>query len=311
MKGEGLSTEEHRMTEQLDHSETDRRYYKYVTRATGQIILKTRSLRWSSPLLFNDPFDNQFDFLIGGDPQAATQLALSKLWTTYCDAREARLDGPLERLVCYLSSHSKRLSREEFDGIFGGAMESVASNGEHYLPELRSKLRVSARRHKILCLSLTLESLLMWAYYAEGHRGLALRFRDVDQHDSPWKMGAPVRYCSDIPTLFETETLSDALLGRLTVDHRETLLRFVYAKSFQWAHEKEWRLFSGTGRNENADYEDIGFHPLELDGIILGANMAEDDRIAFTVMVQELYPHAVILKAQPRSREFALDIVAA
>ena len=32
-------------------------FYKYVSAAVAKTILATRRLRWSSPLLFNDPFD--------------------------------------------------------------------------------------------------------------------------------------------------------------------------------------------------------------------------------------------------------------
>jgi hypothetical protein len=32
-------------------------FYKYMTARVAKIVLATRRLRWSSPLLFNDPFD--------------------------------------------------------------------------------------------------------------------------------------------------------------------------------------------------------------------------------------------------------------
>jgi hypothetical protein len=32
-------------------------FFNYVTAAVAKIVLTTRKLRWSSPLLFNDPFD--------------------------------------------------------------------------------------------------------------------------------------------------------------------------------------------------------------------------------------------------------------
>ena len=32
-------------------------FYKYTSSTTAKIILATQRLRWSSPLLFNDPFD--------------------------------------------------------------------------------------------------------------------------------------------------------------------------------------------------------------------------------------------------------------
>ena len=38
----------------------DRKYfYKYVTVETALLILQNRKLKYSSPVLFNDPFDTQ------------------------------------------------------------------------------------------------------------------------------------------------------------------------------------------------------------------------------------------------------------
>ena len=40
------------------NSRHDRRFfYKYMSAETARIILANRRLRWSSPILFNDPFD--------------------------------------------------------------------------------------------------------------------------------------------------------------------------------------------------------------------------------------------------------------
>ena len=37
------------------------RLYKYMKATTATTVLDSNSLRWSSPTLFNDPFDLQFD----------------------------------------------------------------------------------------------------------------------------------------------------------------------------------------------------------------------------------------------------------
>lgn len=37
-------------------------FYKYMTVGTAKAVLTNTSLRYSSPLLFNDPFDHQIDF---------------------------------------------------------------------------------------------------------------------------------------------------------------------------------------------------------------------------------------------------------
>lgn len=42
----------------------DRRFfYKYMTAETARIVLANRTLRWSCPVLFNDPFDIHPDTL--------------------------------------------------------------------------------------------------------------------------------------------------------------------------------------------------------------------------------------------------------
>jgi hypothetical protein len=36
-------------------------FFKYYTADSAKLTLKNTSRKWSTPLLFNDPFDNQFD----------------------------------------------------------------------------------------------------------------------------------------------------------------------------------------------------------------------------------------------------------
>ena len=53
-------------------------FYKYVTTATGRIILENGTLRWSAPAVLNDPFDMQFAFQIPQDLDAVKALATEK-----------------------------------------------------------------------------------------------------------------------------------------------------------------------------------------------------------------------------------------
>jgi hypothetical protein len=36
-------------------------FFKYYTAASAKLTLQHTSRKWSTPLLFNDPFDNQFE----------------------------------------------------------------------------------------------------------------------------------------------------------------------------------------------------------------------------------------------------------
>ena len=57
--------------------------FKYVTAPTAMTILRSGSLRWSSPLEFNDPFDTRRDF----------ELPFAN--ADFCEAVVARFDSYL------------------------------------------------------------------------------------------------------------------------------------------------------------------------------------------------------------------------
>lgn len=58
-------------------------FYKYAGSHTAKLILSNRRLRWSSPSLFNDPFDVRFDLHVDFDKKIAKQRALEMLWDAH------------------------------------------------------------------------------------------------------------------------------------------------------------------------------------------------------------------------------------
>lgn len=76
-----------------DRSRTS--FYKFMTRGTAEIVLRNRTLRWSTPAHLNDPHENQFDFSSELDREQARQETLRKLWENHY---EAGLIDPLTSL---------------------------------------------------------------------------------------------------------------------------------------------------------------------------------------------------------------------
>jgi hypothetical protein len=54
-------------------------FYKYMTARTARIVLSTRKLRWSSPLMFNDPFDVTQELRLNFD-EAKLNAVLNDSW---------------------------------------------------------------------------------------------------------------------------------------------------------------------------------------------------------------------------------------
>ncbi|MGF9763829.1 DUF2971 domain-containing protein [Microvirga sp. 0TCS3.31] len=248
----------------------------------------------------------QFDLRVEIDREAVKARALQKLWEGHYGDQVAPAGNRLGEVINALRGIFPRITREEFDHEFGEAIEATLVQMERSLPGLQEVTRSALGNGKILCLSEAPDNTLMWAHYADQHQGIVLRFRSAPDVDSPWPMARPVNYVTGMPLLIDTDFLADFLSGRAMLRPRPIMDRIVYTKSADWAYEREWRIFSGAGRNPNAAYEDVRFHPLELDAVILGCRLADEERVAFIESTRRLYPHAEILHAVRSERLFQL-----
>jgi hypothetical protein len=56
-------------------------FFKYASTSTATVVLTNRTLRWSSPVLFNDPFDVPREVTFGFTPDDVFQAASRHLTT--------------------------------------------------------------------------------------------------------------------------------------------------------------------------------------------------------------------------------------
>lgn len=286
-------------------------FYKYATKDTALIVLRNRTLRWSTPVLFNDPYDHQFDLHLEVNRDVLTRRALDKVWEAMTG------NGPyvphpkneMGKAIELVRSVGLTLSREEFDAGLGPGIVEGYEAAMRRLPEVHRQFREVIGKSKVLCQSEVPDSLVMWAYYAEQHKGAVLCFRSDAVPASPWRVARPVRYQQSMPRLCDEEFLSDMSAGLVALDASTLVNRVVYTKAAEWAHEREWRLQAGSGRNPDAPYEDISFHPRELDAVIFGCVMPPDDRRLISEVVRDRYSHARLLQAVKDDRAFRLNIV--
>lgn len=95
---------------------------------------------------------------------------------------------------------------------------------------------------------------LMWAHYADSHRGIALRFR---HGTTQGLLAHPVRYSSEYPR------------GELTESGLPVHLCFV--KGLDWEYEREWRMIESAGAH---NYRQV---PVEaLHSVVLGARSTRE-----------------------------------
>ena len=238
---------------------------------------------FASPLSFNDPFDSQPNLSLEGSPES-----LASYYAGLPSAFAKRLEG--------LDQDERRRIVYENTRRYGGRSGSNPSldprdpqNEEalrqQYLSELRTQLGV-------LCLSEVCDDLLMWAHYADAHRGVCLVFNLNDSRRFPSREDTlPVRYSKYRPSISPHDAVSfeNALAIALSV------------KSEHWAYEKEWRLFATKPGV-------CTFWQEKLTGVILGARISDENAALVGSWVQTLTPTPAIYFASITREQFSIQI---
>ncbi|WP_421377180.1 DUF2971 domain-containing protein [Paraburkholderia sp. DD10] len=144
----------------------------------------------------------------------------------------------------------------------------------------------------ILSLSELPSNHLMWAHYAESHRGFCLGFENhetniIGQH------GYPVRYVEKMPKPNIASFAMDA--------GGEVVELIGYTKSLDWAYEKEWRVIKQTG-------DELYPYPGRLVEVILGLNISnEAEQQVRDAVKQSGYP-AKFKKIKKPTDDFGLVV---
>lgn len=185
--------------------------------------------------------------------------------------------------------------------------------------ELFSKLRHTAR---ILCLSATNKSILMWAHYAKSHTGVVIEF---DTNHLVLRLVKDVNYENNILEI-NMETLHKMNDETIKEFHKK-----IYRTKFEdWDYEKEYRAIIHINDNkilaEVKNNTDLGenwkncynalknkekciYFPIAkeaIKAIYLGYNIKEIDKMYILNIIKRLYPHVKCYKAIKSETSFKL-----
>ena len=258
----------------------DRQYfYKYVTAKVAKIVLTTRKLRWSSPLLFNDPFDVTQELRLNFDEAKLNAVMTDRVASLVEQGDPTNsVKNPgvaaLLRFAMLATPDARRATASELRQGTGiptsGLIQSLAS--------LKDVWKEMVPTFRVLCLSELSDVTPMWVHYAEECKGVVLEFSAVDELDSAFLVARPVVYQDTPPAIADPNTWVSCLLGQGASTVMDLFTEYQYVKTNAWSHEKEWRIVSMARPGEGGLFGDYGFHPHELTGIYFGLNCSAADR---------------------------------
>ncbi len=170
----------------------------------------------------------------------------------------------------------------------------------------------------VISLSAVPDHILMWSHYANGHRGICLKFRRFTlrfgQDFEEFEKQAPPQYQAEdgFSRRYEFEAqpvdYSDDVPKRRPLAELHNAWRAsVFTKSTHWRYEGEWRVLLPPGGNVPA----YGWHQLPADslaGLILGCEISAEDEKLVREWVRMGGVRLPFLRAEKKQGRFEVEI---
>jgi Protein of unknown function (DUF2971) len=234
-------------------------------------LIVDSELYFVPPSAFNDPLDCRIP-----PSYNASALTIEQFW------REV-----------FKRNYPSQNLRDHKEAIRKILMDSKTLHGQKKLTE---QLFKSLDRHGMVCLARDPKSMLLWSYYAQGHRGIAVRFNMSRTHLAaiPKHFPVEVQYANDFPAINYYKSTTHQFLKSI-----------LGTKSNAWKHEEEWRLVLVEGSGY------VHIPPSMVDGIILGMRIDPVCEQNIRSWVGTRSPAIELLRVITRSNSFELDLVPA
>lgn len=272
-------------------------FYKYVTADAAKAILSSCTLKWSSPQLFNDPFDvprrAKLPFTVDELQEAMREELIAVL-----EGRVQTVHPVLRHLYGALRNVADAHQRELLLDEVRTSLRNMTPTSTKALEMFGDMWRQMVPTLRILCLSEVNDSPMMWAHYAENNKGAVLRFDVIDDLDTNLLLAHSVTYSPHDPTLPGKEVWARSLVRHEPMPWQEYFRDYYYVKRMEWQHEREWRVISYAPDGESALFHYDGFHPRELSAVYLGANTSPDDEAAIAARLSGRFAHVSLYRSR-------------
>lgn len=220
------------------------------------------------------------------------------------------------------SDFTKGLTRSKYNEIYGTSLSrdefrklGITRNSRLQNLDLRRKVFLKSfnempNRTRLACFSEAECSIPMWAHYAEDHSGVSLQYEvDWNVGRSPeGKVLAPVavEYIRQRPVIEANEWANYMGRGNAELDDvalESVMAKLCLAKSFEWAYERERRIFLIDG--EAPKYWEVPH--LQVKSLRLGLRI---DSAIKKKIISEFGGSLTILQSENTANDFLLNYVA-
>ncbi len=262
------------------------RLFKYVKPKTAITILENKTLQWSIPNSFNDPFEFKSPFAYRFEWDEMAEVALREFAKILTQAEEPILaaGNPVAPNIKERRKECKGKDPNEIIELVRPKFRLIVEQWKEIAAQDEENWREWKNTYLVLCLSAVHNHILMWSHYTDSHKGAAFEFRPIIQLSNKTLFGTPtlfthpVVYSVEVPVAATLEEYVGYLTGQKPRPAAPNAFRrSVYTKSSVWAYENEWRVLEKKRPGEEGESVLREFHAQELVSVYLGCRMSSED----------------------------------
>jgi hypothetical protein len=255
-------------------------FYKYMPASTAEIVLKNKTLRWSAPTEFNDPFDVPRELAVNISP-SEIMSALIERHVDLIKHPPDDLSGLDQKIQFIVKTAKENNSPKLIEELTIGLRQSLEENpSSSALDEFRNHWQHTVNEMRILCLCESHEKTSMWYHYADKYKGAVIQFSCTDSADSPWRIAQPIEYTNEEPLVSTADGWAKLLMMPKNKALEILFEVCMYTKSEDWGYEKEWRMGSFKRPHDIGPHTDYKFNAKNIGNLYLGPLIEPDDRAA-------------------------------
>jgi hypothetical protein len=288
----------------------EKHFYKYVSIETAKIILNTRKFRYSSPLLFNDPFDVQTELMFNFDINNFHNEIIDEM------TRLASLDGiipfeedtDLKKAIVLLNKHIQKEGK--VNALMKYGLVAIIKDISQVLEETRLNYNYMWKEFlkalRVFSMSTKYDSILMWSHYANNHTGVVFKLKVLPEEDNLICVAEPVIYKSKPLKFFSKDQLIKDILGIQKLEYNKMYRQYAKIKYDLWSYENEWRVWTFEWDHKNELFSDYKLFPNELETVYFGCNIDDDDLNEIKKLSISVNPKVSFKKATRIAGEYML-----
>ncbi|MFV0348919.1 MAG: DUF2971 domain-containing protein [Halodesulfovibrio sp.] len=276
---------------------TPSKLYKYTPPESAEQILTNTSLKWSSPLEFNDPAElkkapilsptieevmPQFVDIILKNAFSSKNKNIKKFSPLFADVAESAkhaLNNGIKQQHLKHTFHKLEFTKELISNI----KYQVANSFSVY------KLR-------ILCLAENDNNDMMWSHYASNDTGCCIELNSGSDSRSYFNLAKQVWYHDSNPPI--GNALEMLLYGLPKDIGQKSIDTIFYTKNTCWTHEKEWRVIYLNDERKNTLHDINKFDPKDITSITFGIKSDTDLISKLSDIAIKRYEHIRIYKRE-------------